>query len=113
MLKIYHNPRCSKSRETLQLLNENDVEFEITEYLKDIPNKEELESILRKLGLNASDIVRKSEPIYKEKYVGKEYSEAEWVEILVENPKLIERPIVVKGDKAVLGRPPANVLDLL
>ncbi|MDN5200028.1 arsenate reductase (glutaredoxin) [Fulvivirgaceae bacterium BMA10] len=112
MLTIYHNPRCSKSRSTLQLIQENNQEVEIIEYLNQIPTKEDLRKILKKLKMDPAEIVRKGEAVYKENFKGKEFSNEEWLEILVDNPKLIERPIVVKGDKAVLGRPPENVKDL-
>lgn len=112
MLTIYHNPRCSKSRETLKIIEENGTEVKVVEYLNDIPTKEELVELLEKLKLNAVDIVRKGEPIYKELYKGKELSEKQWVEAMIAHPKLIERPIVVKGDKAILGRPPQNVIAL-
>jgi arsenate reductase len=113
MLKIYHNPRCQKSRQTLQLIQESDAEYTIVEYLKDIPTEDELKSILKKLGIPAEALIRKSEQQYKDEFKGKQFSEAEWIQIMVENPKLIERPIVVKGDKAVLGRPPENVKMLI
>ena len=112
-MKIYHNPRCSKSRQTLQLIEDKNEKVEIIEYLKTPPSKEELKNILKKLDKNAEDIIRKSEPIFKEKFQGKEFSEEEWLNILADNPILIERPIVVKGDKAIIGRPPENVLELL
>lgn len=112
-MKIYHNPRCRKSRETLQLIEAKGAEVEIIEYLNDIPSVAELKEILGKLNMKASEIVRKGEAIYKEQFKGKDLSEEEWIKALVENPKLIERPIVVKGDKAVLGRPPENVEELL
>lgn len=111
-MKIYHNPRCTKSRETLALLEENEANPEIILYLETPPTKKELQAILKKLGMEASQLVRKGEKIYKENYKGKDFTEAEWLDILVQNPKLIERPIVVKGDKAVIGRPPKNVADL-
>lgn len=113
MLKIYHNPRCSKSRETLNIIQESNTEVEIVEYLNDVPTAKDLKSILDKLGLSAKDIVRKGEPIYKEQYKDKTLSNEEWIEAMVKNPKLIERPIVVKEDKAVLGRPPENVKNLI
>lgn len=113
MLKIYHNPRCSKSRETLKIIQDKNVEVEVVEYISDIPSKEVLKNLLRKLGLSAQDIVRKGEPVYKELYKGKELSEEEWIDAMIQHPKLIERPIVVKGDEAVLGRPPQNVIKLL
>lgn len=108
-MTIYHNPRCKKSRETLALLEEKGVETDIVLYLKNPPTKNELKTILEKLGIKASQLVRKGEAIYKEDYKGKDISEAEWLDILIEHPKLIERPIVVSGDKAVIGRPPENV----
>lgn len=112
-MKIYHNPRCSKSRETLSILEENGIKPDIILYLNDTPTKEELTDILAKLDMNATEIIRKGEQIYKDNYKGKDLTEAEWIDVMVANPKLIERPIVVKDDKAVLGRPPGNVLDLL
>uniref|UniRef100_UPI004047C7A5 arsenate reductase (glutaredoxin) n=1 Tax=Roseivirga sp. TaxID=1964215 RepID=UPI004047C7A5 len=113
MLKIYHNPRCQKSRQTLQLIEVSGAEYAIVEYLNDIPTKGELKSILKKLGMPAESLVRKSEQLFKDEFKGKSFSETEWIQIMVENPKLIERPIIVKGDEAVLGRPPENVLKLL
>ena len=113
MLTIYHNPRCSKSRETLNIINEAGTEVNVIEYLNEIPTKEELVSLLKKLNLAAEDIVRKGEPIYKELYNGKDLSESEWIEAMSLHPKLIERPIVVKGDQAILGRPPQNVIKLI
>lgn len=112
-MKIYHNPRCRKSRETLQLIEGKGADVEIVEYLNTPPTEAELKEILGKLNMKASEIVRKGEAIFKENFKGKELSEEEWVKALVENPKLIERPIVVKGDKAVIGRPPENVEELL
>ena len=113
MITIYHNPRCRKSRETLELIQSKNVEPEIVEYLKDVPKASELKALLEKLGLKAEQLLRKNEAVYKEKFKGKELTEAQWIKAMIENPKLIERPIVVKGKKAVLGRPPENVLDLL
>lgn len=113
MLTIYHNPRCSKSRETLHLINDSKSEVEIVEYLVKIPTEKELRILLDKLGMQASEIVRKSEAIFKEEYKGKTLTNDEWIKAMVKYPKLIERPIVVKGDKAVLGRPPENVLQLI
>ncbi len=113
MLTIYHNPRCRKSRETLQIIEENNQKVQIVEYLKDVPSESELKELLEKLGLEAHQIIRKGEPVFKENYKGKDLTNEEWIKAMVENPKLIERPIVVKGQKAVLGRPPENVLDLI
>tara|TARA_B100000768_G_scaffold84455_1_gene79838 strand:- start:5110 stop:5457 length:348 start_codon:yes stop_codon:yes gene_type:complete len=112
-ITIYHNPRCSKSRETLALIRENGGEPEIREYLKEIPSKEELKLVLAKLDLNIKDILRKGEKLYKDKFKGMNFTDEEWMTIVLENPKLMERPIVIKGNKAILGRPPENVLELL
>ena len=112
-MKIYHNPRCSKSRQALQLLRDNQVEPEIIEYLKDIPTAEELKEVLGMLGMKAEDLLRKGEADYKENFKGKSLSEDEWIAAMVEYPKLIERPIVIKNKKAVVGRPPENVLSLI
>jgi len=111
-MKIYHNPRCSKSRETLQLIKDAGVEVEIVEYLNETPTEDDLKTILMKLNLKPTDIIRKGESVYKEKFKNSNFNDNEWVKIMVEYPKLIERPIVVKGNKAILGRPPQNVLDL-
>lgn len=112
-MKIYHNPRCSKSRSALQLLEEKGADVEIVKYLEDTPSKEELKDLLKKLDKKAEEIVRKGEKDYKENFKGKELSDEEWIEAFIQYPKLIERPIFVKGDKAVVGRPPENVLELI
>lgn len=111
-MKIYHNPRCSKSRETLQLINDAGVDVEIVEYLKDIPTTADLKDLLVKLNLKPTDILRKGEAVYKEKFKNSNFNDDEWIKVMIEFPKLIERPIVVKGNKAILGRPPQNVLEL-
>lgn len=113
MLKIYHNARCSKSREACSILEEKNIPFETIDYLKTPPSQKEIKELLKKLGMKAEEIVRKGEHLYKEKYKNKIFSETEWINILSENPILIERPIVVKGDKAVIGRPPEKVLELI
>lgn len=113
MLKIYHNARCSKSREACSILEEKNIPFETIDYLKTPPSQKEIKELLKKLGMKAEEIVRKGEVIYKEKYKNKTFSETEWINILSENPILIERPILVKGDKAVIGRPPEKVLELI
>ncbi len=112
-MKIYHNPRCSKSRETLQLIKDAGVDVEIVEYLKAIPTTDDLKTILMKLNLKPTDILRKGEAVYKEKFKNSNFNDDEWIKVMIEYPKLIERPIVVKGNKAILGRPPQNVLDLI
>jgi arsenate reductase len=110
---ILHNPRCSKSREALSLLQKENCEIEIIEYLKNTPTKKELKTILSKLGLKAVDIVRKKEALYLEKFKNKTFTNEEWIQLLIENPILIERPIVIDGYKAIIGRPPELVIDLL
>ena len=110
---IYHNPRCRKSRETLQLLEQNGVNFEVVKYLDEVPSVEELQDLLKMLNMKPIDLVRKNEQIWKENYKGKTLDEAEILEAMHKNPKLIERPIVVHHKKAALGRPPENILDLI
>jgi arsenate reductase (glutaredoxin) len=112
-LTIYHNPRCTKSRNTLGLLQERGHEPRVVEYLKEPPTKSELEALLAKLGLKPEQLVRKGEEIYKAKYAGKKLTDAQWIDAMVADPILIERPIVVSGQRAVIGRPPQNVLQLL
>lgn len=112
-MKFYHNPRCGKSREALKLLQEKGIEPEIVEYLKNIPTHAELEDILQKLDMKAEDLLRKNEKVFKELYKGKELSNSKWIEAMIAEPKLIERPIFIKGDKAVVGRPPEKVLELI
>ena len=111
-MKIYHNPRCVKSRQTLALINEAGESVEIIEYLKVIPTKSELIDLLNKLGMKAEQLIRKGEADYKENFKGKDLSEEEWIDAMLQYPKLIERPIVVKGERGILGRPPENVHDL-
>ena len=111
---IYHNPRCSKSRQTLEILNKQNVDTEIVLYLETPPSAEEVTSILKKLDLSSRDIIRKGEDEYKLLNIkDQSLTENELITFMSENPKLIERPIVVKDDKAIIGRPPENVLSLL
>jgi arsenate reductase len=111
---IYHNPRCSKSRATLDLLEARGVKLRVVEYLKTPPTASELKAILGKLGLRPGDIIRTSEPLYAELGLKERtLSDDQLIAIMVENPILIERPIVVAGDKAAIGRPPENVLEIL
>lgn len=114
MLSIYHNPRCSKSRQTLELLQAEGQEPEIILYLETPPSASTLKSLLSKLGIGARALLRKGEDAFKENQLKDDsLSDAELIDFMVRFPKLIERPIVVKGDKAVLGRPPENALELL
>jgi arsenate reductase len=111
-MKIYHNPRCSKSRETLEIIQKKGLEIEIIDYLVKPPTKKELEEIIALLKIKPEDLVRKSEDVYKENFKGKNLTNAEWIEAMVKYPKLIERPIVISGDKAIIGRPPEKVIEL-
>lgn len=113
MIKIYHNPRCRKSREGLQILEESGQSFEIVKYLDDVPGEQELKEILEYLDMAPIDLVRTSESIWKENFKGKTMTDEEVIKAMTEHPKLIERPIVVKDSKAVLGRPPENIKTLL
>ncbi|QSE96874.1 arsenate reductase (glutaredoxin) [Fulvivirga lutea] len=110
---IYHNPRCGKSRNTLKILEEKNVENNVVEYLKTPPTFGELKSVVKKLKIKPEELLRKGESVFKENYKGKSLSDDEWIRAMVDNPILIERPIVIVGDKAVIGRPPENVLEII
>lgn len=112
-MKIYHNPRCRKSRETLALIEENGKKADIILYLDTPPDRDEMMDILKKLKMKPEELIRKTEKVYKEKYKGRSMSDDEWISAMMDHPKLIERPIVIKGTKAILGRPPENVLALM
>ncbi|SRR5690554_1653305 len=112
-ITIYHNPRCSKSRATLSLLQERGIEPRVVEYLKQPPTAAQLEALIAKLGIEPGQLVRKGEDLYKSQYAGRTMSDAQWVEALASHPILIERPIVIRGERAVIGRPPEKVLELL
>jgi len=113
MIKIYHNPRCRKSREGLEIIQNSGQAFEIREYLKEIPSTDELASLIKLLGISPIDLVRKNEAIWKENYKGKTLSNSEIIAAMINNPKLIERPIVVNNNKAILGRPAENIKRIL
>jgi arsenate reductase len=113
MIKIYHNNRCSKSRCALAILEEKGEAFEIVNYLETKPDADELSVIIQKLGISAHDLVRKNEVVYLEKYKGKVLSEQEWIQAMVEHPILIERPILISGEKAVIGRPTEKIYTIL
>jgi arsenate reductase len=112
-ITIYHNPRCSKSRATLALIEGRGVTPTVIEYLRTPPTRVEIEALVAKLGIEPEQLVRKSEEIFKSEYAGKTLTRAAWLDALVRHPILIERPIVVAGDRAVIGRPPENVEALL
>ncbi len=112
--RIYHNPRCSKSRQTLQMLAEKGIAPEIIEYLKTPPSADELRELLNKLGMRPRDLMRRREPEYKASGADNpDLSDDQLIERMVEHPKLIERPIVVHDGKVALGRPPEKVLEIL
>ena len=108
-LTIYHNPKCSKSREALALLEGRGLAPRIVKYLETPPTAAELAVLVKKLGIRPEALVRKGEDIYRAKYAGRTLSDAEWIAALVEHPALIERPIVVAGERAIIGRPPERV----
>lgn len=112
-MKIYHNPRCRKSRETLNLLKEKGVNADVILYLEQPLSKKELKETLNKLRISAVDLLRKGEKIFKEEYKGKSLTEDQWIDAMIKHPKLMERPIVIDGKRAVIGRPPEKVLELL
>jgi arsenate reductase len=112
MIQIWHNPRCSKSREALKLLEEKGVEVEIFKYLDEELSVDDIKKLLKKIGASPKDIIRTKETIYKELNL-KEANEEELIEAMAKHHKLIERPIVIKDNKAILGRPPIKVLEIL
>lgn len=112
-IKIYHNPRCAKSREALNLIEEKGSKAVVVEYLKNPPTYAEIKDLLMKLNLKPQQIIRTNETLYKEKYKNKQFGDEEWIKILSENPILMERPIIVRNNKAIIGRPPQLVLELL
>ncbi|MAZ29536.1 MAG: arsenate reductase (glutaredoxin) [Cytophagaceae bacterium] len=113
MIKIYHNPRCSKSRQGLQVLEQSGKQFQIVKYLDNPPSYIELAAIIGKLGYHAIDLVRTNEKIWKENYKGRDLTDEQIVQAMVDHPKLIERPIVVHNNKAVVGRPPDKIKEVL
>ena len=113
-LTLYHNPRCSKSRSTLQLLEDRGVQPTLVRYLETPPNAEQLRDLLRKLGISARQLLRTGEDEYRElNLANTALSDADLIDAMAAHPRLIERPILVAGNRAVIGRPPENVLELL
>ncbi|MBX9808330.1 MAG: arsenate reductase (glutaredoxin) [Flavobacteriaceae bacterium] len=113
MIQIYHNPRCGKSRECLSFLENSDKEFEIIKYLDDVPTLDELKSIIKKLDIKPIDLVRQKEKIWIENFKNTTLSDDEIIQAMIANPILIERPIVINGDKAVIARPIENAATIL
>jgi arsenate reductase (glutaredoxin) len=113
MIKIYHNNRCGKSRSGLEVLEKSGKPFEVVKYLEDVPTAKELKDIIKLLGIKPIELIRQNEPIWKEHFKGKDLSDSEIIKVMVENPKLIERPIIISGNKAVIGRPAELILDII
>ena len=112
-IELWHNPRCSKSRQALALLEERDVDVEIVKYLNDVPTEQEITNLLKKLGISARELMRTKEDIYKELGLKDVEDEQLLIKAMSENPKLIERPVVIKDNQAIIGRPPERVLDIV
>jgi arsenate reductase len=113
MITIYHNNRCRKSREGLELIKNSGKPFKIVKYLEDVPTKTELKKVLTQLNIKPINLIRKNESVWKENYKGQELSDNDLIDAMIKHPKLIERPIVINGDKAVIGRPPIKILDII
>ena len=113
MIKIYHNPRCSKSRQGLAIIEESGKDFEVIKYLENELSTNQLETIISKLGIKPIDLVRKNEAIWKSDYKGKKLSDKAVIEAMIMHPKLIERPIVINGNNATIGRPPETILNII
>lgn len=109
---VYHNPKCGKSRCVIQLLKKKKIDFEVIQYLKNIPTATELKKLLMKLNMKPFDLVRQKEKYFQEKLKGLKLTDHEWIKVMIQNPELIERPIIVKGNRAVIGRPEERVLEL-
>ena len=113
MITIYHNNRCSTSRAALELLEKSGKKFEVVKYLEEVPSEEELTKIITLLGIKPIELVRTKEDIWKEKYKDKKLSGKDIIKAMVKNPKLIERPIVINGNKAAIGRPLDNIMKII
>ena len=112
-IKIWHNPRCSKSREAMGILEENNCERDVVEYLESTPNSDEIKSTLKMLGLNARELMRTKEDVYLELKLQNEESEEKLIEAMTQNPILIERPVLFKNGKAIIGRPTSKIADFI
>jgi len=110
---LFYNPRCAKCREAYDILNGQGCEIEIIEYLKNVPTEKELKEVLKKLGVKPQELLRKKEPLFVEKYKNKKLTDAQWIKVMHENPILIERPVAIYGNKAVIGRPAERVVEIL
>ncbi|MFN5148706.1 MAG: arsenate reductase (glutaredoxin) [Flavobacteriia bacterium] len=110
---VYHNPRCSKSRCALDLLKDKAIDFRVVEYLNEVPTQSSLREVISKLGIKPEELLRKGEEDFKTHFKGKNLSDDQWIEAMVKFPKLIERPIVIVGNKAVVARPTERILEIL
>jgi arsenate reductase len=110
---VYHNTRCSKSRCALEALTEKNIPFEVVEYLKNTPSREELTAIIQRLGIRPEELVRKGELLYKELFRGKTLTDEQWIDAMLTYPILIERPIIVNGNNAIIGRPTERIFEIL
>ena len=113
MLKIYHNSRCSKSRAGLKFIIDNSLEYEVVEYLKNNLSASEIKELISKIGVKPVEMVRTQEDYFKKNLKGKDFTDEEWFDILAANPKLLHRPIVVNGEKAILAQPPEEINKIL
>ncbi|MCL4127699.1 UNVERIFIED_CONTAM: hypothetical protein GTU68_013293 [Idotea baltica] len=113
MIKIFHNNRCSKSRGGIEVLENSGKPYEIVKYLENTPSFDELKEIIVMLDIKPIELVRKNEAIWKSDFKGKELSDTDIINVMIENPKLIERPIIINGNKAVIGRPAELILDII
>ena len=113
MIVIYHNPRCSKSRETLEILETKKADYKVIKYLDEILSEEKLGKIIKLLKIKPIELVRKNEAIWKENFKHLDFTDEELVKVMAKYPQLIERPIVINGDKATIGRPPKKILDII
>jgi arsenate reductase len=113
MIKIYHNPRCSKSREALNILEAETTDFTVIKYLDEELNAKELSDIIKLLSIKPIELIRKNESLWKDNFKNLTFTDKELIDVMIKNPKLIERPIVVNGNKAVVGRPPEKILDVI
>lgn len=110
---IWHNPKCSKSRQALEIVEQNGCEKEVVKYLEVTPSKDQLKNVLKMLGISPRELMRTKEDLYKELDLKNETNDEKLIDAMVQNPKLIERPIIIKGNKAVIARPPEKALELL
>lgn len=113
MIQIFHNPRCQKSREGISLLEESGKDFEIIKYLDTTLTIELLTEVIQKLGIKPIDLIRQKEELWKENFSSNNYSDKELLQIMITHPKLIERPIIINGNKAVIGRPLSKIIDII